>query len=89
MKVTLYISNGTISFRVYDLIIKVAAVSDDTFSRCEASGLLKEFIKELESTDLLIKINAIELLNEVIKKKKNMVTTILNIEYRLQLQLPV
>ncbi|GAA5810808.1 hypothetical protein MFLAVUS_004235 [Mucor flavus] len=57
--------NGTISFRVYDLIIKVAAVSDDAFSRCEASGLLKEFIKELESTDLLIKINAIELLNEI------------------------
>ncbi|KAG2237758.1 hypothetical protein INT48_009697 [Thamnidium elegans] len=57
--------NGTISFRVYDLIIKVAAISDDTFSQCEASGLLKEFIKELESTDLLIKINAIELLNEI------------------------
>lgn len=58
-------SNGVISFRVYDLIIKVAAYSDSTFDACESSGLLSVFIKELQSDDLLVKINAIELLNEV------------------------
>ncbi|CAO3655912.1 unnamed protein product [Mucor fragilis] len=57
--------NGVISFRVYDLIIKVAAYSDSTFDACESSGLLSVFIKELQSDDLLVKINAIELLNEI------------------------
>lgn len=57
--------NGTISFRVYDLIIKVATISNETFSKSESSGLLSEFVKELQSDDLLIKINAIELLNEI------------------------
>jgi 26S proteasome non-ATPase regulatory subunit 5 len=65
-----YFRNGTISFRVHDLIIKVATISDDTFSQCEASGLLEEFTKELQSDDLLLKINAIELLNEVIERNK-------------------
>ncbi|KAI7891989.1 26S proteasome non-ATPase regulatory subunit 5 [Mucor mucedo] len=57
--------NGTISFRVYDLIIKVATLSDETFKKSEDSGLLLEFTKELQSKDLLVKINAIELLNEI------------------------
>lgn len=57
--------NGVISFRVYDLIIKVATYSDSTFDACESSGLLSVFVKELQSDDLLVKINAIELLNEV------------------------
>ncbi|KAI8368717.1 26S proteasome non-ATPase regulatory subunit 5 [Blakeslea trispora] len=57
--------NGTISFRVYDLLIKVATYSDSNFERCEASGLLEAFVYELSSDDLLLKINAIELLNEI------------------------
>ncbi|KAI9482644.1 MAG: 26S proteasome non-ATPase regulatory subunit 5 [Benjaminiella poitrasii] len=57
--------NGTISFRVYELIIKVAVLSDDTFRECESLDLLTDFIKELESDDLLIKINALELMNEI------------------------
>ncbi|KAI8642743.1 proteasome non-ATPase 26S subunit-domain-containing protein [Parasitella parasitica] len=57
--------NGVISFRVYDLIIKVAAYSDSTFEACDSTGLLSVFIKELQSDDLLVKINAIELLNEI------------------------
>lgn len=61
----LIIRTGTISFRVYDLIIKVATISDQAFTECEASGLLNDFTKELQSDDLLLKINAIELLNEV------------------------
>ncbi|KAI8327173.1 26S proteasome non-ATPase regulatory subunit 5 [Choanephora cucurbitarum] len=57
--------NGTISFRVYDLLIKVATISDNHFKECEASGLLSAFTRELASDDLLLKINAIELLNEI------------------------
>lgn len=59
-----------ISFRVYDLIIKVATISDTTFEQCESAGLLTVFMNELQSDDLLVKINAIELLNEVKREKK-------------------
>lgn len=93
-----HFSNGVISFRVYDLIIKVATYSDSAFEACELSGLLSVFIKELQSDDLLVKINAIELLNEVRKRKKGIPidfpidTNLQKYEriksYRLQLLLP-
>jgi hypothetical protein len=47
------------------LIIAVAGSSDQAFDQCEESGLLYEFTKEMQSDDLLLKMNAIELLNEV------------------------
>lgn len=52
---------------MYDLIIKVATISDSTFEQSVSAGLLTEFVNELQSDDLLVKINAIELLNEVRK----------------------
>ncbi|KAI8079124.1 proteasome non-ATPase 26S subunit-domain-containing protein [Gilbertella persicaria] len=57
--------NETIRFRIYDLLIKVASCSDSNFEQCESSGLLTVFVKELQSDDLLVKINAIELLNNI------------------------
>ncbi|KAI8979132.1 proteasome non-ATPase 26S subunit-domain-containing protein [Mycotypha africana] len=61
--------NGIISFRVYDLIIKVATLSDATFEQVKNSDLLTKFGRELETDDLLVQINAIELLNEVATTK--------------------
>ncbi|KAI8985038.1 26S proteasome non-ATPase regulatory subunit 5 [Pilobolus umbonatus] len=57
--------NDITSFRVYDLIIKVATSSDAAFDMCEKSGLLQKFLGELRTDDLLVKINAIELLNKI------------------------
>ncbi|KAG0815918.1 hypothetical protein G6F29_004036 [Rhizopus arrhizus] len=55
----------TVKFRIYDLVIKVASSSNHAFELCESTGLLHEFISELQSNDLLVKMNAIELLNEI------------------------
>ncbi|CEG70950.1 hypothetical protein RMATCC62417_06760 [Rhizopus microsporus] len=57
--------NETVKFRIYDLLIRISSISDHAFELCEATGLLHEFMSELTSDDLLVKINAIELLNEV------------------------
>lgn len=58
-------SNETVSFRVYDLMMKIASQSDQHFRLCEESRILHQLIVELESNDLLLKMNAIELLNNV------------------------
>ncbi|KAI8097236.1 26S proteasome non-ATPase regulatory subunit 5 [Halteromyces radiatus] len=57
--------NGTVGFRVYDLMMKIAGYSDRNFELCESSGILNQFMEELNTNDLLLRMNAIELLNEV------------------------
>ena len=57
--------NETVKFRIYDLMIRISSISDHAFELCETTGLLHQFLNELKSDDLLVKINAIELLNEV------------------------
>ena len=59
------ISNDTIEFRVFELIVKVAGSSDKGFEMTENQMLLDEIISEAKSDDILIKINAIEMLTEV------------------------
>lgn len=46
-------------------MIKVASESDQAFESCEKTGLLEAYLNELQSQDLLVKLNAIEMLNEI------------------------
>lgn len=46
--------------------MKIAGHSDQAFRLCEASGILTRLLDELNTDDLLLRMNAIELLNEVI-----------------------
>ncbi|CAO3663137.1 unnamed protein product [Umbelopsis ramanniana] len=55
----------TIKFRVYELIIKVAGSSKEGFELAENDMLLDDIIAEVKSNDILIKINAIEMLMEM------------------------
>ncbi|KAG1467509.1 hypothetical protein G6F56_004377 [Rhizopus delemar] len=55
----------TVKFRIYELMIKVASESDQAFESCEKTGLLEAYLNELQSQDLLVKLNAIEMLNEI------------------------
>ncbi|KAG2182928.1 hypothetical protein INT44_005909, partial [Umbelopsis vinacea] len=57
--------NETIKFRVYELIIKVAGSSEKGFELAENDMLLDDVIEEVKSDDILIKINAIEMLMEM------------------------
>jgi hypothetical protein len=67
--VPVYSRNATYSFRVYDLIMKIAGYSDQAFGLCESSGILTQLLEELNTDDLLVRMNAIELLNEVTKRR--------------------
>ncbi|KAI8370415.1 26S proteasome non-ATPase regulatory subunit 5 [Radiomyces spectabilis] len=57
--------SGVVSFRVYELIVRVAASSDIAFQECELSGLLSHVVSEVKSEDLLLKMNAVDMLSEI------------------------
>lgn len=57
--------SDAVRFRVYDLIIRVAGSSDDAFRLAESSGFLVPILDEVNSDDILVQLNAIEMLKEV------------------------
>ncbi|KAI9018583.1 26S proteasome non-ATPase regulatory subunit 5 [Phycomyces nitens] len=57
--------DGTVSFRIYELVVDVASSSEDAFKKCEASGLLSVIPSQINSNDLLLQINAIEILHKL------------------------
>ncbi|KAG2216048.1 hypothetical protein INT45_001560 [Circinella minor] len=57
--------NETVRFRVYELIVRVAGSSNQAFELAENSGLLNGFINEIQSTDTLVALNAIEILRQI------------------------
>ncbi|KAI7883270.1 hypothetical protein K492DRAFT_144143 [Lichtheimia hyalospora FSU 10163] len=58
-------TSDAVRFRVYDLIIRVAGSSDDAFRMAESSGFLVPVLDQVNSDDILVQLNAIELLKEV------------------------
>ncbi|CDS11276.1 hypothetical protein LRAMOSA03539 [Lichtheimia ramosa] len=58
-------TSDAVRFRVYDLIIRVAGSSDDAFRLAENSGFLVPVLDEVNSDDILVQLNAIEILKEV------------------------
>ncbi|KAJ8663739.1 hypothetical protein O0I10_000012 [Lichtheimia ornata] len=58
-------TSDAVRFRVYDLIIRVAGSSDDAFRLAESSGFLGPILDEVNSDDILVQLNAIEMLKEV------------------------
>ena len=62
------IRNETVRFRVYELIVRVAGSSTQAFELGENSGLLDGFMNEVQSTDTLVALNAIEILRQVMEK---------------------
>ena len=51
-----------VRYRVYELAVKMALGSGDTFEFVQSSGLLQRLVKELDLDDVLVKMNCIELL---------------------------
>ncbi|CAG8736167.1 2678_t:CDS:10, partial [Gigaspora margarita] len=61
--------DGTVKFRVFDLIARISLSSPEAFHLCESSGFLEAITSELKSDDLLIKLNAIETLSKIIQNQ--------------------
>ncbi|KAI9499712.1 26S proteasome non-ATPase regulatory subunit 5 [Zychaea mexicana] len=58
-------TNETVRFRVYELIVRVAGSSSRAFEIGEASGMFNGIINEVQSTDTLVALNAIEILRQI------------------------
>lgn len=65
LEILTYFRNETVRFRVYELVVNVSGSSDRAFDLGETSGLLQTLIDEVRSPDLLLRLNAIEILGEV------------------------
>nr|CAG8491328.1 4267_t:CDS:10 [Entrophospora candida] len=56
-------------FRLFDLISQISTSSEESFNLCESSGALDAITSEINSNDLLIKLNAIETLSRIGQSK--------------------
>ncbi|RIA97789.1 26S proteasome non-ATPase regulatory subunit 5 [Glomus cerebriforme] len=57
--------NETVKFRVFDLVSRISISSPEAFQLCESSGTLSAMTSEFNSTDLLLKLNAIETFSKI------------------------
>ncbi|CAB4378858.1 unnamed protein product [Rhizophagus irregularis] len=57
--------NESVKFRVFDLISQISISSPEAFQLCESSGALNAITSEFNSTDLLLKLNAIETFSKI------------------------
>ena len=58
--------SDTVRFRVYDLAVQLANINETTFEYISSTALLNRLISEIESQDILIKLNCLELLQSLL-----------------------
>ena len=54
--------NETVCYRVYEIVVKMALAGGEVFAFVQSFGLLQRLVAELDSKDILVKLNCIELL---------------------------
>ncbi|CAG8510377.1 4399_t:CDS:10 [Funneliformis caledonium] len=59
----------TVKFRVFDLVSRISISSPEAFQLCETSGALNAITSELNSNDLLLKLNAIETFSKIVQSR--------------------
>ena len=57
--------SSTVRFRVYDLAVKFSLLGGDAFEFIADTGVLIDLISELESNDILVKLNSLETLTKL------------------------
>jgi len=63
--INVYCRNEIVKFTIYDLIITISSTSDLNFQKCKEAGLFNSILNEIESKDILVKLNTIELFIKV------------------------
>lgn len=58
--------NESVKFRILDTIATISSYSPEVFKLCESNGFLNDIVNELDTQDVLIKLNVIELLDKVL-----------------------
>ncbi|KYN30583.1 26S proteasome non-ATPase regulatory subunit 5, partial [Trachymyrmex septentrionalis] len=59
------LQNDTISFRVYEVIVDIAKTSQEALEVSAQSGFLNSLINILENEDILLQLNALEILTQL------------------------
>jgi 26S proteasome non-ATPase regulatory subunit 5 len=59
------LQNDTISFRVYEVIVDIAKISREALEVTAQSGFLNSLINVLENEDILLQLNALEILTRL------------------------
>ncbi|RUS22893.1 hypothetical protein BC937DRAFT_95323, partial [Endogone sp. FLAS-F59071] len=57
--------NDIVKFRVYELAARIAGSSLEAFDKSEDMGLLDGVVGEVKSNDLLVKLNAVEMISQL------------------------
>lgn len=63
----LMVAMDTVKFRVYDLVVQLCGLGEDVFLFVQAVGFIDRLIGEMESNDVLLKLNCLELLQTLIE----------------------
>ncbi|XP_018333905.1 26S proteasome non-ATPase regulatory subunit 5 [Agrilus planipennis] len=58
--------NEVIKLRFYEVFVHIAAESDGTQRLLESTGLMSQILTDLENTDVLLRINVIEILSKLV-----------------------
>ncbi|ORX51765.1 hypothetical protein BCR36DRAFT_350751 [Piromyces finnis] len=58
-----------VKFTIYDLIVTISSVNDSNFEKCKKAGLFDSMINEINSKDILVKLNTIELYIKLLSNK--------------------
>lgn len=61
----LLVKNDTISFRIYEVIVDIAKSSKEGLEASAQSGFLNSLFDTLESEDILLQVNALEILTQL------------------------
>jgi len=59
-------SNDIIRYRIYEIMILLCCTSDSKLSSIDATGLLQPLLSDVNSDDILIQLNALELLGTLV-----------------------
>lgn len=66
------VKSSTVRFRVYELAVKVSQLGSDAFEFIASTGLLMDLVGELESNDVLVKLNCFEMLTGLMQYSQGM-----------------
>lgn len=64
--------SDTVRFRVYELVVKLSQGGDEAFKFSISTGLLLQLLKELDSSDVLVQMNCVELLLPLMEMREGM-----------------
>ncbi|XP_054007975.1 26S proteasome non-ATPase regulatory subunit 5 [Hylaeus anthracinus] len=68
----LLVKNDTVSFRIYEVVVDIAKSSKEGLEASARSGFLNSLFEVLENNDILLQVNALEILTQLALKEEGL-----------------